>query len=138
MKRRKAHRIPLTPQAIEILDQIRPQSEQYDYVFPGERDTTSHVSLFTANAAIKRSLGLKDELVAHGLRSVASTALHEQGFDSLLIEACLSHADQNEVRASYNRSDYLEQRKEIMGWWSAYIEEAAQGSFFMNKKSFHI
>ncbi|WP_188007295.1 tyrosine-type recombinase/integrase [Photobacterium damselae] len=134
MKRRKAHRIPLTPQAIEILDQIRPQSEQFNYVFPGERDTTSHVSLFTANAAIKRSLGLKDELVAHGLRSVASTALHEQGFDSLLIEACLSHADQNEVRASYNRSDYLEQRKEIMSWWSAYIEEAAQGSLFINKE----
>ena len=56
MKRRKAHRIPLTPQAIEILDQIRPQSEQYDYVCPDEHDTTSHVSLFTANAAIKRSL----------------------------------------------------------------------------------
>ena len=56
MKRRKAHRIPLTPQAIEILDQIRPQSEQYGYVFPSERDTNSHVSLFTANAAIKRSL----------------------------------------------------------------------------------
>ena len=123
MKRRKVHRIPLTPQAIEILDQIRPQSKQFDYVFPGERDTTSHVSLFTANAAIKRSsLGLKGKLVAHGLRSVASTALHEQGFDSLLIEACLSHADQNEVRASYNRSDYLEQRKEIMGWWSEFIE----------------
>ncbi|WP_318457520.1 tyrosine-type recombinase/integrase [Photobacterium leiognathi] len=133
MKRRKAHRIPLTPQAIEILDQIRPQSEQFDYVFPGERDTTSHVSIFTANAAIKRSLGLKDKLVAHGLRAIASTALHEHGFDSLLIEACLSHADQNEVRASYNRSDYLEQRKEIMIWWSAYIEEAGQGSIFMNK-----
>ncbi|HIF9501479.1 TPA: hypothetical protein ACX6SY_001526 [Photobacterium damselae] len=79
-------------------------------------------------------LRLKDELVAHGLRSVASTALHEQGFDSLLIEACLSHADQNEVRVSYNRSDYLEQRKKIMSWWSAYIEEAAQGSLFINKE----
>ena len=56
MKRRKAYRIPLTPQAIEILDQIRPQSEQFDYVSPGESDTTSHVSLFTANTAIKRSL----------------------------------------------------------------------------------
>ena len=54
--------------------------------------------------------------------------------DRLLIEACLSHADQNEVRASYNRSDYLEQRKEIMSWWSRYIEEAAQGSFFMDKE----
>ena len=46
--------------------------------------------------------------------SVASTALYEQGIDSLLIETCLSHTDQNAVRASYNRSDYLEQRKEIM------------------------
>ena len=127
MKRRKVHRIPLTPQAIEILDQIRPQSEQFDYVFPGKRDTTTHVSLFTADATIKRSsLGLKGKLVA-------STALHEKGFDSLLIEACLSHADQYEVRASYNRSNYLEQRKEIMCWWSAYIEEAAQSSFFMSK-----
>ncbi|WP_258179422.1 hypothetical protein [Photobacterium phosphoreum] len=61
-----------------------------------------------------------------------STALHKQGFDSLLIEACLSHADQNELRASYNRSDYLKQRKEVMSWWSAYIEKAAQGSFFYN------
>ena len=123
MKRRKEHRIPLTSQAIKILEQIRLQIKRCDYVFPGERDTNSHVSLFTANAAIKRSLGLKDELVAHGLRAIASTALHEYGFDSLLIEACLSHADQNEVRASYNRSDYLEQRKEIMCWWSDYIDE---------------
>ncbi|CEO42046.1 hypothetical protein PPBDW_II1377 [Photobacterium kishitanii] len=47
----------------------------------------------------------------------------------MLIEACLSHADQNEVRASYNRSDYLEQRKEIMCWWSTYIKKAAQSNY---------
>ncbi|EGU36744.1 phage integrase central domain-containing protein, partial [Vibrio scophthalmi] len=79
MKRRKEHRIPLTTQSIKILDQIRLQNKHCGYVFPGERDTNTHVSLFTANAAIKRSLGLKDKLVAHGLRAIASTALHEHG-----------------------------------------------------------
>ncbi|WP_305368942.1 phage integrase central domain-containing protein [Photobacterium leiognathi] len=134
MKQRKDHRIPLTQQSMDILNMMRPLSEGSEYIFSGEKNFKSHVSLFTANAAIKRTLGYKGKLVAHGLRAIASTALHEHGFDSLLIEACLSHADQNEVRASYNRSDYLEQRKEIMNWWSAYIEEAAQGSIFMNKR----
>lgn len=48
------------------------------------------------------------------------------GFDSLLIEAYLSHTDQNEIRASYNRSDYLEQRKEIMYWWSDFIIDSCE------------
>ncbi|MDA0148276.1 tyrosine-type recombinase/integrase [Vibrio sp. LaRot3] len=124
MKRGKEHRVPLTDATIEILSQMRLQSEEHEYVFPSERNSSSHISLYTANAALKRSLGFKDELVAHGLRSIASTAMHEQGFDTLHIEACLSHSDQNETRASYNRSDFYEQRKEIMEWWSDYILEA--------------
>ncbi len=124
MKKRKEHRIPLSAPAIDILNKIHEQSGNCNYVFPGEKNIDSHVSVSTANQAIKRSLGYKNKLVAHGLRAIASTALHEQGFDSLLIEACLSHADKNEVRASYNRSDYLEQRKEIMEWWSEFIINA--------------
>ncbi|MFV8439450.1 tyrosine-type recombinase/integrase [Vibrio owensii] len=69
---------------------------------------------FTANAAFKRSLGFKGVLVSHGLRAIASTVLNEQGFNSLYIEASLAHKDQNTTRASYNRSDFFEQRKEIM------------------------
>lgn len=128
MKRRKEHKVPLTDEAIEILLKVQPQSKGREFVFPGERNPSSHVSLFTANAAIKRSLGFKGELVAHGLRAIASTALHEQGFDTLHIEACLSHADQNETRASYNRSDFFEQRKRIMHWWSAYIKAASEST----------
>jgi integrase len=125
MKRKREHRVPLTEEAIEILMKIRPQSIGKEFVFPGERDQDSHASVFTANAALKRSLGFKGELVAHGLRAIASTALHEKGFDTLLIEACLSHTDQNETRASYNRSDFFKQRKEIMRWWSEYIIESS-------------
>jgi len=121
MKRRKAHRVPLTPATLAILEQMKPLSGHHEYVFPSERNEKSHASTYTVNAAIKRSLGYKDKLVAHGLRSVASTALHEKGYDSLLVEACLAHADENETRSAYNRSDYLEQRRPIMEWWSEYI-----------------
>ncbi|MCW4444205.1 tyrosine-type recombinase/integrase [Vibrio splendidus] len=124
MKRKKEHRIPLTTQTIEILEKMAPQSLNKEYIFPSERNPDSHMSTFTTNAALKRSLGFKGKLVAHGLRSIASTALHENGFDTLHIEACLSHLDQNETRASYNRSDFFEQRKEIMRWWSEFIIKA--------------
>jgi integrase len=124
MKRRRAHRVPLTPATLAILEQMKPLSVHHEYVFPSERNEKSHASTYTVNAAIKRSLGYKGKLVAHGLRSVASTALHEKGYDSLLVEACLAHADENETRAAYNRSDYLEQRRPIMGWWSEFVEQA--------------
>ncbi|MDA9557133.1 tyrosine-type recombinase/integrase [Vibrio sp.] len=121
MKRKREHRVPLTEQALELLNLMKPYSDGEEFVFPGGREAGGHISTFTANAAIKRSLGFKDKLVAHGLRAIASTALHEQEFDTLHIEACLSHLDQNATRASYNRSDFFEQRKIIMGWWSQFI-----------------
>ena len=121
MKRRREHRVPLTPEALQILEELKPYSAHKEFVFPGERNPDSHASVYTANAALKRSLSFKGELVAHGLRAIASTALHEHGFNTLYIEACLSHVDQNDTRASYNRSDFFEQRKGIMRWWSEYI-----------------
>ena len=124
MKRRRTHRIPLTPSTLAILEQMEPISGNYEYVFPNERNIHSHASTYTVNNAIKNSLGYKDKLVAHGMRSIASTALHEHGYDSLLIEACLAHNDENKTRAAYMRSDLLEQRRPIMEWWSEFIELA--------------
>ncbi|MEC8328126.1 MAG: tyrosine-type recombinase/integrase [Pseudomonadota bacterium] len=124
MKRNREHKVPLTDSAIALLNSQKVTSYEQEFVFPGERDKSSHISTYTANAAIKRSLNYKGKLVAHGLRAIASTALHEHGFESMLIEACLSHVDKNETRASYMRSDFLEQRRPIMEWWSKYIEQA--------------
>ncbi len=107
MKRKKAHRKPLTNEAIKILELIRPQNIYCEFVFPDELDLDSHASFFIANADLKRSLGFKGELVAHGLRAISSTALHEEGFDTLLIEACLSHSTQNEIQANYNYSFFF-------------------------------
>lgn len=61
------------------------------------------------------------KLVAHGLRSIASTAMNEAGLNSDVIEAALAHIEKNEVRRAYNRSTYLEKRKGLMNWWGNFI-----------------
>ena len=81
----------------------------------------------TVNAALKRA-GLGGILVSHGMRSIASTALNEQGFPPDVIEAALAHVDKNEVRRAYNRSDYLEQRRPMMQWWADFVKAADNGS----------
>ena len=127
MKRRREHKVPLSPQAIAILKCMEPISGQREFVFPADRDPKRHANEQTANAALKR-MGFQNRLVAHGLRSIASTALNEQGFDPDVIEAALAHVDANEVRRAYNRAEYLVPRKEMMAWWSLKIDEASQGS----------
>ena len=67
-------------------------------------------------------MGLKGKLVAHGLRALGSTTLNEKGFDADVIEAALAHSDKDEVRSAYNRTDYLDRRREMMAWWSKHIE----------------
>lgn len=127
MKKRREHRIPLTEQTLSILEVIKPISEHREYIFPSDRDPKKPCNSQTANMALKR-MGFAGRLVSHGLRSLASTTLNEQGFDSDLIESALAHVDDNQVRSAYNRTDYLERRRPMMSWWSEHIREAAQGS----------
>ena len=127
MKMDRPHRVPLTPQALSLLERMRLISGHRPFVFPGYRDPLGHINDQSANAALKR-LGYGGRLVAHGLRSLGSTILNEQGFNPDAIEAALSHADENEIRRAYNRSDYFEQREIMMSWWSNHIEQASQGN----------
>ena len=121
------HVVPLTPQTLNLLAFIKPISGHREYIFPADRDPRSHTNSQTANMALKR-MGFEKELVAHGLRALASTTLNEQGFDPDVIESALAHVDKNEVRRAYNRSDYLERRRKLMCWWSDHIEQAATGN----------
>lgn len=124
MKMSKSHKVPLTPSTLRILELMMPVSGHRQYIFPADREPRSHTNPQTANAAIKR-MGFKGELVAHGLRSLASTILNETKlFDSELIEVALAHQEKNEIRAAYNRAEYVENRREVMSWWSDYINKA--------------
>ncbi|GAA6183764.1 integrase domain-containing protein [Aliiglaciecola sp. NS0011-25] len=121
------HVVPLTPQTLSLLNLIKPISGHREYVFPSDRNPRSHTNSQTANMALKR-MGFDKVLVAHGLRSLASTTLNEQGFDADVIESALAHVDKNEVRRAYNRSEYIERRRKLMCWWSEHIENASTGN----------
>lgn len=132
MKMRNDHSIPLTEQTLSLLDEMKPISGASEFVFTGDRDPSKPTNEQTANMALKR-MGFKNRLVAHGLRSIASTTLNEQGFDPDIIEAALAHRDKDAVRAAYNRADYLQRRRMMMQWWSEFIQNAAQGSVSIAK-----
>ncbi|MEX6424558.1 integrase domain-containing protein [Providencia manganoxydans] len=128
LKQRREHVIPLSQQAISVLEAMQPASGHREYVFPCMGDPKRPMHSQTANQAIKR-MGYAGKLVAHGLRSIASTAMNEEGFSPDIIEAALSHVDKNQVRSAYNRSTYIEQRRPLMAWWGNFVEQAATGNF---------
>jgi integrase len=127
MKMDKEHHVPLSEQALTILELMKPLSAHREYIFPSNKHPKESANSETANMALKR-MGFAGRLVAHGLRALASTTLNEQGFDRDVIEAALAHSDKDQVRAAYNRATYLEQRRVMMQWWSTHIEQAAMGN----------
>ncbi|MTC43610.1 integrase [Providencia sp. wls1921] len=127
MKMNREHTVPLSDAALAILELMKPFSGNREFIFPSRIKPNQPMNSQTVNAALKRA-GFGGVLVSHGLRSIASTALNEQGFPPDVIEAALAHVDKNEVRRAYNRSDYLEQRRPMMQWWADFIEEADRGS----------
>jgi len=130
MKMGLEHKIPLTAQTIEILGRLKPLSGHKIHLFPSYNNNNTHCSVESANKALSR-MGYKNRLVAHGLRSLASTTLNELGHDPDVIEAALSHVDKNTVRRAYNRTDYIARRGVMMQWWSNHIEKASQGDMSM-------
>jgi integrase len=124
MKAKREHIIPLSTQAMYILEVMKPISAHREHIFPSRNTPNQPMNSQTANAALKR-IGYGGKLVAHGLRSIASTAMNEAGFNSDVIEAALAHCDKNEVRRAYNRSTYLLKRKELMEWWGENIHECS-------------
>jgi len=124
---RKDHVIPLTNQAISLLQQMKPFSGHLEYVFPNQRDRQEKAGPDSANNALKRA-GLKGKQTAHGMRTMASSTLNEEEFNPDVIEAALYHLDPNEQRRTYNRTDYFKQRRVMMEWWSNRIEQAINGA----------
>lgn len=127
MKMNRDHTVPLSDEAISILEVMKSLSGGREFIFPSRIKPTQPMNSQTVNAALKRA-GLGGVLVSHGLRSIASTALNEQGFPPDVIEAALAHVDKNEVRRAYNRSDYLEQRRPMMQWWADFVMAADRGT----------
>lgn len=127
MKMKREHIVPLCKQAMSILDLLRPITGHREFVFPSIKDPTKPMNSQTVNAALKR-MGFKGELVSHGMRSIASTAMNEAEFNPDVIEAALAHLEKDEVRRAYNRSVYIDQRIELMQWWGDFVERSSPPS----------
>lgn len=122
MKMKRPHKVPLSKEAMRILESMKLISGHREWVFPSIKAPLSHMHEQTANAAIIR-MGFGGELVAHGMRSIARTAAEETGkFRTEVLEAALAHSKKDEIIAAYNRAEYLAERATLMQWWSDYIK----------------
>lgn len=128
MKKDIAHIVPLSKQALAVLEEIKPLTGSGKYVFPSLRTSGRPISENTINGALRRMGFTKDEMTGHGFRSMASTLLNEQGWNTDAIERQLAHREPNDVRASYNFAKYLPERKEMMQAWADYLDSLKAGA----------
>ena len=121
MKMKTPHIVPLSTQAVSVLKTLHLVTGHSPLLFPGERDHEKSMSNNTILKALQR-MGYKGRMTGHGFRGVASTLLHEMGFDHAHIELQLAHQERNEVSAAYNHATYLRQRATMMQHWSDYLD----------------
>jgi len=127
MKAREEHILPLNNQAIEILREIEPHTNDSEFIFPSSLGRSRALSENTLNRAFKR-IGFGDEIVSHGFRSMFSTLAYESGkFRGEVIEALLAHKDPNEIRRAYNRANYEDEKREVVTWWGDFLEGVKNG-----------
>ncbi|HBX8213594.1 TPA: DUF4102 domain-containing protein [Klebsiella pneumoniae] len=121
MKMKRPHLVPLSTQALEIVQQLKVMSGQYPLVFPGRNDPRKTMSEASINQVFKR-IGYTGKVTGHGFRHTMSTILHEEGFNTAWIETQLAHVDKNAIRGTYNHALYLKGRKEMMQWYGDYVD----------------
>ncbi len=123
MKMRSVHIVPLSRQAIVVLEEILPLTGDGKYVFPSLRTGSRPMSENTVLAALRRMGYAKEEMTGHGFRGMASTVLHEKGWSTDVIERQLAHAERNSVKAAYNHAQHLPERRKMMQWWADYLDD---------------
>jgi integrase len=126
MKMRRAHLVPLAPQAIRVLGELRKVTGKSQYLFPSQTKL-GVISENTFIYAVYR-MGYHKRATVHGFRTTASTILNEAQFNRDWIEAQLAHFDGG-VRGVYNAAEWLPGRRRMMCWWADYVEGKRQEKF---------
>lgn len=127
MKMRNPHDVPLSKQALTVLEEVWPLSEYGALVFPSIRSIKRPLSENAMNAALRRMGYTKEEVTARGLRVTASTIMNARGYDADVIEAVLAHQDKNVIRRTYNHTTYWDQRVKLMQEWADLLDELKTG-----------
>ncbi|WP_225373933.1 tyrosine-type recombinase/integrase [Klebsiella variicola] len=126
MKMRRSHLVPLSTQALDLLNELKMMTGNYRYVFPGRNDPNKPMSEASINQVIKR-IGYGGKVTGHGFRHTMSTILHDQNYNSAWIEIQLAHIDKNYIRGTYNHANYISQRKEMMQVYANMILNLNEG-----------
>ena len=125
MKRRRDHLVPLSRQALEVLQVLQARRRASgEYVFPSEHRADRPMSENAVLYLIHR-LGYKGRMTGHGWRSVGSTWANEGGYNRDAIERQLAHAPDDKVRAAYNRAEYLPERAVMLQAWADWLDSQA-------------
>ncbi len=124
MKMKVPHVVPLSNQALLILDELREYSNSGNGLVVESSIKKGHsISENTLLFALY-SLGYRGRMTVHGFRALASSVLNEHSpFDGDVIERQLAHKEKDAIRAAYNRAEYLPKRRELMAWWSDWLTE---------------
>lgn len=120
MKMELMHIVPLSSQAIELIESLKPLTGNKQYVFYNH-STAKPLSSNALLCAI-RTLGYAGKMTGHGFRGLASTTLHEQGYQHDAIEVQLAHKTGNAVSQAYNHAQHLQYRTKMMQEWSSFID----------------
>ena len=127
MKKRKEHMVPLSRQALEILEKMRARQRGSVYVFAADHRLDRPISENTVLALMGR-MGYKGEMTGHGWRTVASTWANEEGYSKDAIERQLAHSPEDKVRAAYNRAEYIKERRPMLQTWADWLDKVDPGS----------
>lgn len=125
MKMRKPHLVPLSTQALDILEQLKHITGHYQHLFPNHFRPIKPMSENAILYAIYR-MGYRGKTTGHGFRHTGSTILNEKGFRPDIIEVSLAHSDKDKIRGTYNHATYLDERRQMMQWWGDYLEGIAK------------
>jgi integrase len=127
VKLRREYDVPLSRQAIAIIEDLRPLTGDQEYVFKSMMHSKTIMSENAMNSALRNMGYTGDRHTSHGFRSTASSLLNESMlFHKDVIETQLDHRDDDEVRQTYNRTAYWKDRIKMMQWWADFLERKAE------------
>lgn len=124
-KMKRPHIVPLAKQTMQVLEKMQTISGHGRCIFPSNRSPRADIPMSknTVLMALRAMGYTKEQMTAHGFRSMASTLLNENGFNRDWIERQLAHVEGNSVRAAYNYAEHLQERRKMMQWWADYLDQ---------------
>ncbi|MDT8330165.1 integrase arm-type DNA-binding domain-containing protein [Roseomonas gilardii] len=123
MKGKKDHVVPLSHQAVEVLDAIRPLTGHYPLIFPNARYANRPMSANALGYLLNRA-GYHSRHVPHGWRAAFSSIMNERfPADRAIIDLMLAHVPKDKVEAAYNRAQHMPRRRELAQAWADLLME---------------